>query len=293
MNKLRQPAGVDTVANLSTEAFYNNYVARKKPVLIKEATKDWKALHWDLNYFYKIGKNVPVRVKVGDVSLGNVDNITLSEYTQALASSSADPTKRPPYLHDYPIFNAIPALIKDIEPFTLELFPKWYWNQWWNFIQFFMGPANSLTPLHFDTLCTHNLFFQIVGHKRFTLVPADQKDLCYMRDWRWSKVNPNKLDLQQYPLFADVDLMEVMVGPGDILYLPPGTLHQVESLSMSVSFNIDWHTRKSVLKGAISSLHGAPLENGFYNMLVMAGLWLKLPNKYIFPRYKSYLSYIS
>jgi hypothetical protein len=156
-----------------------------------------------------------------------------------------------------------------------------------------MGPTGSLTPLHFDTLCTHNLFFQVVGKKKFILIPSSFRDNCYVYNWRWAKVNPQKIDDDTFPLFNDVEIIEVIVGPGDLLYIPPGMLHQVHGLSRSVSFNIDWHTKKSARHGVLSFFKGAPAKNAFYNSLIFSGLSLNIPSKYIFPFYKSYLNYVS
>jgi hypothetical protein len=156
-----------------------------------------------------------------------------------------------------------------------------------------MGGNHSLTPLHFDTLYTHNLFFQIVGRKKFLLIPGKQKKFCYIYNWRWSPVDPVSPDYAAYPLFEKAACMEVILEPGDVLYIPPGMLHQVHGLSFSISFNIDWHTGRSVTQGLFSFLRGAPGTNIYYNFLIALGLFFRIPSKYILPYYKSYLNYIS
>jgi hypothetical protein len=62
---------------------------------------------------------------------------------------------------------------------------------------------------------------------------------------------------------------------------------------VTISFNIDWHTAGSALEGVTSVVHGAPLKNGYYNLLSYLGLGLRVPAKYIFPFYRSYLTYVS
>ncbi|MFK8103150.1 MAG: cupin-like domain-containing protein [Saprospiraceae bacterium] len=289
---------VTIVDSLTREEFYRDYVAKNKPVVIRKMTKSWDALGWNADYFKANEGGQKLAVKTGDVSQGKRESVFLSEYVEALQQYEMDLKNnlnpaRPPYLHDVPFFHVFPKMKKDIEPFPLELFPKWYWHNWQNYIQFFMGATGSLTPLHFDTLYTNNLFFQIVGQKRFILIPESQTDLCYVHGWRWAGLNPDNPDFEKHPLAKDVKPLEVVIGPGDILFMPSGMLHQVHGLSYSISFNIDWHTPQTAKKGVMSLFKGAPKQNVYYNFLSYLGLGLKVPSKHIFPYYKSYLNYVS
>lgn len=288
---------VPVVSNIGREEFYNSFVTRGRSVIIKNATSEWPALkHWDAAYFGKIGGDLKCAVKNGNVAKGQTSLISLRDYGNVVMKyeSEKDPTApRPPYLHDVPIFHLIPQLNEDISPFPLHYLPKWYWDKAYQYIQFFMSANGSVTPLHFDTLYTHNLFFQVVGRKRFIIISADQVSKCYPYNWRWAAVDAQNPDFEKYPLFRDVSIQFADLGPGDILYLPTGTLHQVHSLSFSISFNIDWHTQNSVVKGLLSVFKGAPLDNFYYNALIAAGIIGRVPSNYIFKYYKSYLNYVS
>ena len=290
---------ITTVDRLTRKEFFNEFVKQNKPVLITKQTENWPARKlWSAEYFKQQKLNVNVVTKPADVSKGHKESIKLSKHVARLIKyeeelkAGKNPIA-PDYLHDFPIFHVLPELLKDIEPFPLELFPKWYWKNYQNYIQFFMGATNSFTPLHFDTLCTHNLFFQMVGSKKFTLIDYEQKELCYMKSWRWAEVNPDSIDFSKFPKASSLHISEVIVSDGDMLYMPAGMLHQVTGLSYSVSFNIDWHTAKSAANGVVTKLKGAPWKNAYYNWLVFMGLSLKVPSKVIFPYYKSYLNYVS
>ena len=290
---------VTVVDTISRKEFYEEFVNKNKPVLIKNQTRNWPARDlWSPDYFKNPEWNLNMATKSGDVSKGNRESVKLSSYIDNLMAyeeakkAGENPTK-PAYLHDVPLFNLLPDLIKDIEPFPVELFPKWYWENYQNYIQFFMGGSDSVTPLHFDTLRTHNMFFQMVGSKKFILIEAKQKDLCYVEGWRWSKLDASKPDYSKFPNANKLSIQEVIVEAGDILYMPPGMLHQVHGLSFSISFNIDWHTSKSAASGVLSKFKGAPWKNMYYNWLVFMGVTLRIPSKYLFPYYKSYLNYVS
>lgn len=289
---------VDIVDRLSRKEFYRDYVNQSRPVVIRGMTKTWKALEWNAEYFQAKASDLPLAVKTGNVAEGKRERLSLSDYIQQVeyyedALAREIQVEKPGYLHDVPFFNMFPKFKEDIEPFPVHLFPKWYQGNWHDFIQFFMGPTGSLTPLHFDTLGTNNLFFQIVGQKKFILIPADQKDLCYIKGWRWAQFDPSNPDFTRFPKGRHTTPMEVTLEAGDILFMPAGMLHQVHGLTHSISFNIDWHTSRTALKGLRNTLQGAPKQNNYYNLLSVLGVTCGIPTRLLFPYYKSYLNYVS
>jgi hypothetical protein len=273
--------------------FLESYVRPGRPVLFHGLLENWPALeHWNLERFAAL-RDVWVATKLGDVSEGKLRSLRLSDYANQIAAFEARMGEQPAYLHDVPIFHLAPSLLEDIGDFPVALLPPWYRRRWWAFVQFFMGPTGAKTPLHFDTLLTHNLFFHIRGTKKFTLISREQRQNCYLHTWRWSHANAEQPDLDQHPLMAKVSRTTVTVRAGDVLYMPPGTLHQVTGLDQTVSFNIDWHTPRSAGQGILSVLRGAPARNLYYNTLVMIGVGLRVPERLIFPLYKPYLNLIS
>jgi hypothetical protein len=291
----RAVAEVDAIGR---NEFFGEFVRGRRPVRIRGLMRGWKARQWDGDYLRRRVGGLRLAVKSGYVADGVRQTIALTDYIDSVVAYE-DGLRRglapkwPGYLHDVPIFHHAPELGDDVEPFPLHLFPRWYWPHWPTYVQFFMGPTGSVTPLHFDTLCTHNLFFQVVGRKRFTLVPAEQKKYCYLDGWRWARFDPSDPDLHEFPLAARTTPVPVVLEPGDVLYIPPGTLHHVVGLSSSISFNIDWHTARSALRGLTTVFRGAPLKNGYYNALCLLGLGLGVPARYVLPLYRSYLEYVS
>jgi hypothetical protein len=83
------------------------------------------------------------------------------------------------------------------------------------------------------------------------------------------------------------------VKAGDILYMPPGILHHVRSLEPSISFNIDFHTRSSVLRALAQCYNGMPAKSVYYNAVAALAVVGKIPERFTFPLYRPYLSYIS
>ena len=103
-----------------------------------------------------------------------------------------------------------------------------------------VSSAGMITHAHFDQ--DYNFFVQISGLKRFTLWPPAQHELLYIYPrvhpmWHKSRVNLREIDPQQFPLFLKSQALQVTVGPGDVLYVPPYTWHYVETLTPSVSLS--------------------------------------------------------
>jgi Cupin-like domain len=241
----------------------------------------------------------PVRLKTGPVSEGRTTTVRLADYCRTIldweerAAAVEDPGQPPAYLHDVPLLSLVPNLRTDLEPFPAELLPRFFRDRWWLFTQFFVGPSGAVTPLHFDMLLTHNLFFQVTGRKRFVMVDAADRDRCYTYGWRWSPVDPDAPDLGRFPRFHQARLLTCLVQAGDLFYMPPGTLHKVTSLTSSVSFNIDWHDRLSAWRGLTAVRHGMPLRNLRYNLLFALGVWGRVPRTVLMPGLRSYYVYIS
>jgi hypothetical protein len=111
-----------------------------------------------------------------------------------------------------------------------------------------IGPGGTVTSLHHDV--DNVLFVQLSGEKKVTLISPMQSHRVYNRVSVYSDVDADAPDLARHPLFADVDPLQVTVRPGDVLFIPVGWWHRVESLSPSVSVSFvnfvypntfDWH----------------------------------------------------
>jgi len=298
MRTLTERAPVDVRTDLPRDEFYAEYVNRK-PVLMQGALSGLPATErWSMGHLRSLAPDLEVRVKTGYLADGTTATHRLDDYCRAVEDwerrgRAGEEGSGPGYLHDLPLIALIPELRHDLEPFPTDLFPPLFRDRWWLFPQFFVGPAGAVTPLHFDTLLTHNLFFQLAGTKRFVMVDAADRDLCYPYKWRWSPVDVDDPDLDRYPDFARARQQEVLVEGGDLLYMPPGTLHQVTSLTSAISFNIDWHDPVSARRGLTAVTAGMPLPNLRYNALFALGVLGRVPLRLLLPGLRSYFFYIS
>jgi hypothetical protein len=100
---------------------------------------------------------------------------------------------------------------------------------------FWFGPAGTNTPLHHDTLMLFHT--QVVGRKRWRFISPLESAKLYNFNNVFSPIDIDRPDLARYPLFAQAKVLEVIVEPGETVFLPLGWWHQVTSLDVSLSFS--------------------------------------------------------
>ena len=157
----------------------------------------------------------------------------------AAVISETGVSERHPYLMQQPIAKVAPELLDDIP------IPPWARARKVDPYLWF-GAAGCVSPLHFDV--ANNLFAQVYGRKRFTLVaPERYQELApapvSARHANLSRLDPERPDLIRFPAFASVETLQCEVGPGDLLYLPPFYWHHVRSLEVSISVSVWWAPR--------------------------------------------------
>jgi len=100
---------------------------------------------------------------------------------------------------------------------------------------FWFGPAGTVTPLHHDSLMLCHT--QVVGRKRWRFISPMQTPHLYNFARVYSPIDLDRPDLNRYPRFSQVKVLEVVAEPGDTVFLPLGWWHQVTALDVSLSFS--------------------------------------------------------
>ncbi|CAE7530262.1 HIF1AN [Symbiodinium sp. CCMP2456] len=182
-----------------------------------------------------------------DAAQGRGDGYAYYLWGVALRRAGADPGSDAG--GDFEGFNFGPAVDEDLaeEGLWQRLHQLQKVASWGCFrqAQIFVGCENALTPCHYDMV--HNAYVQVRGWKRFLLV-----DPCYAPNLyaypqghpmdRCAQVDLESPDFARFPKLKAVRAVEAVLGPGDLLVLPAGWWHHVQSLtedSLSVSFWFD------------------------------------------------------
>ena len=201
------------------------------PFLVEGIARRWPLVDLTPHDLREHFGHLPVRARVGD-------------YVHT--AFAPDRAMRDMLLRDY-LDLAPPDAASDLPPYVgnlalRELNRLCHWPTWFDKMgppRFWIGPARTVTPLHCDY--DDNLFAQLWGRKRIFLAPPHHDVFLYPREANpllfGSPVDPEAPDFARFPLARQAALVELIVEPGDMLYVPAGWYHQVRALSFSLSSN--------------------------------------------------------
>jgi ribosomal protein L16 Arg81 hydroxylase len=99
-------------------------------------------------------------------------------------------------------------------------------------IFFWFGPAGTVTPLHHDIM--NVLVAQLSGRKRFTLIAPEQTPYVYNEVSVYGEVNCGEPEDTRHPLYREATPIDIVLGPGDVLFIPVGWWHYVQALETSI-----------------------------------------------------------
>ena len=131
-------------------------------------------------------------------------------------------------------------------------------------INAWIGQPHVIAHCHYDGY--HNFYAQLIGRKKFTLFRPTNWPGLYPYPFlhpshAQAQVNASDDgDVGKMGLIGRVEAVEVVLEPGDLLYMPPLWFHEVESLSVSVSVNVWTDSQQTELVERIFSL---PLPLGY------------------------------
>jgi hypothetical protein len=215
----------------------------KTACLVKDGTEGWAALtKWTFDFFKEVHGHVEVSVthEGGKRSMSSLRDYLDSFDVYRLSAEEAlcSLPGQTPYLRGWTFEEVapslsndfcVPSLFKDFfEKFPKRKRPPFHW--------LFLGPRGSCTPLHIDPSLTHAWLAQIHGRKRFILFPPEQVLDVWNNGVFVDIFNP---DMESFPKFSLASAYEVVLEPGDMLFIPSGWAHHVSCIddSISLTFN--------------------------------------------------------
>jgi ribosomal protein L16 Arg81 hydroxylase len=234
-----QDSSRDTVAivdRLTTEEFYQNYYFPGKPVLINGCMADWPAMtSWSPDYFTRRWGDAVVDVQTGRDSDAQFEerahtHVTQMRFADVVARITAGPTNDIYMTARNSDGNrkALPGLWDDIGDIPEYLTPQQPRSGF-----FWFGPQGTITPAHHDM--TNNMMAQVIGRKRVRIVSAVAQPHMYNHFHVFSQVDLANVDYERFPQMKNVRVLECVLNPGQLLFLPVGCWHHVEALDVSVT----------------------------------------------------------
>ena len=244
--------------DLSPEIFRDDFVNKETPLVVRGMVNHFPAVSkWrDLSYFIREHGYRLVPVELGSMlskssggmkertlTLGEfVSRYLLSNDTSNSVTSLAqalNETNRVAYMAQHPLLNQIPTLQDDLD-MKVEVCGPNHPTQ----INVWMGTGGTRTPLHYDSY--DNWLVQIVGAKYVRLYDRSQTEKLYVNDnphlsygkqGNMSELNCEAEDFDKHSLAREAQFSEVLLLPGDALFIPCGCWHYVRSLTTSISVN--------------------------------------------------------
>lgn len=222
-------AAVPRLGSLDAKAFRAR-AAEGLPFLTSGLVNRWPLTALTPQTLREHYSHLPVRARVGDyintafATDRAMQDMSMLEYLELVASGAH---QLPPYLGNLEL---------------RELNRLCHWPTYFDKMgppRFWLGPAGTVTPLHCDY--DDNIFAQIWGSKRIFLSPPHHDEFLYPREANailfGSPFDPEAPDFEKFPLARQASMIEVIVNPGDLLYVPAGWYHQVRALTFSLSSN--------------------------------------------------------
>jgi hypothetical protein len=234
------PKQIDRISSPDRKTFFNNYLYKNTPVVITGLVDEWPALHkWDLAYFIKNFGNVevdiiPLKTGTWDFDLNKGATLSKSKLSDCMLSDDTNSLKERIAIAQ-PI-NTFPDSIF-IDYKTLDFCASGKFLR--SFL--FVSPKGSRTLLHKDL--PENLYVQIKGTRKVTLFHPNApiyKNSIFSKLPTHSFIDPEFPDYGKYPRFKNAQPYEVVLHPGETLFIPSFWWHHLSNIESSIAMNFWW-----------------------------------------------------
>ena len=225
---------IKSLSGLNSETF-KPFLENREPVVFTDLIANWPATEkWTPEFFKSEYGHLDVPVyssnysKPGKTYMVADKTMKLKDFIETLESG---PTDLRMFLFN--IFRHAPELCNDyqqptIMPGFINSFPF-----------MFFGGESSKVALHYDIDLSHVFLNQIHGRKRVVLFSPEQTKNIYRHPYTVaSYIDVNNPDYEQYPALKKVKGYEIMLYPGETLFIPSGFWHYIEYTDFGYSISL-------------------------------------------------------
>lgn len=229
---------IERRCKLSRDEFLNEYYTTNRPVIITGMMDDWAAMwKWDLDFFEETFAGREVEVQMGRDANANyetesrkfIHKVKFEDFIRRLRTSGETNDFYLTANNNSANKKILPELWRDIvqipEYLTQEPNGGYLW----------MGPPGTITPFHHDL--TNNFMAQVLGRKRLKIAPSwdtpamdNHLHVFSRRDGRTTPAEPR-------PSLDQPQILEFVLNPGEVLFLPIGCWHFVQGLDVSITIS--------------------------------------------------------
>lgn len=231
---------VEKINTPPKEDFFSNYWTENKPVVFKNFTSEWGVSEkWSLdNLVFQYGDTlIEVQTDREQNKFYELDSIKhktkmlFSEYIQLINSVNESNDFYMTANNQVLRSTKFKELLQNIPNVSDFLNPPSGNGSWYLWV----GPKGTITPLHHDE--NFIIHAQITGRKKWKLISPLHFPDVYNNLAVFSKVDIENIDYEAFPLMRNVNVLEVIVEPGEAIFIPLGWWHGVVALDKSVSLS--------------------------------------------------------
>lgn len=229
---------IETMDPLDAELFQRRFRGGNRPVLLPTFARDWPALgKWSMTWFAEHFGGAKVHAMFGRDSDPDYDRNHAALTGETTIAAVIERIERESESNDFYVVardgvmrdEGLMALHEDITPppgfFTRALAPA---------TALWLGPAGTITPLHHDQ--SDILFTQLVGKKHVRLIAPAERAIGARADGLYG---PDLADFERDEYLKDVRIHDVVLAPGDSLFIPFGWWHHITALDPAISIAIN------------------------------------------------------
>jgi hypothetical protein len=234
-------------------------VARQSPALIDDFSKSLPVLDClTPEYLRSYHGHKPVPVydasfgEPGPNYMGSIGSMTLSDFLEATLSEGRDLR-----MFLYNVGRQLPELLEDVA------FPEMGLRLSRRFVYAFAGCRGATTPLHYDIDMGCVLHTVTSGRRRVRLFAPDQSAALQRHPFTVrSYANLERPDFSAYPALDRARGYEVVMEPGQTLFMPAGYWHEFHYLDpgFGVSLRAGSPRLRDRARGAANLLVTSPID---------------------------------
>ena len=139
-------------------------------------------------------------------------------------------------------------------------------------VNYWFGKENVTAYTHYDT--SYNLHMVVYGQKRFIIFPPEAyRKLrlypCLHQFYR--QVHTNIFDSELSDVIKRLNGIDIVVNPGEVLYIPPYWFHSVVTMKTTISLNV-WSQSEAYMRMEDIYAAAIPFEEGWGRVKLMQAL---------------------